>query len=106
MTRPHYALDRVVAAARAGRVVLGRRVQVDYQEMGYALDDVHDCLASLTPADYRGVFERDGITFDVYQPRYRGPAGPVDALYVKLSERTAAVLPQVVLVSFHLQRKG
>lgn len=106
MTGPHYALDRIVAAARAGRVVLGRRVQIDYQELGYALDDVHECLAGLTPADYRGAFEREGVTFDVYHPRFPGPTGDVDALYVKLSERSAAVLPQVVLASFHLQRRG
>jgi motility quorum-sensing regulator/GCU-specific mRNA interferase toxin len=106
MTRPLYDLERVAEAARAGRVVLPRRVQVDYQEIGYALDDVHDCLARLTPADYRGVFERDGIQYDVYHPRYRGPTGHVDELYVKLSERSAAILSQVVLGSFHLQRIG
>ncbi len=75
--------------------------------LGYGLDDVHECLASLLPEDYRGPFEADdGTVFDVYHPRFQGPQGHLDELYVKLFERSEATLPQVVLASFHLQRKG
>lgn len=106
MSGPLYDLDRVRAAAKAGRVTFARRVQTDFQEMDYGVDDVHDCLASLSLHDYRGVFERNGVLFDVYHPRYPGPTGHVDELYVKLSERSEATLPQVVLASFHLKRQG
>lgn len=106
MTAPLYDLNRVIAAATAGRVTFVRKAQTDFQELGYGVDDVHNCIASLSPRDYRGVFERNGVKYDVYQPRYSGPTGHVDELYVKLSERPEATLPQVVLASFHLQRKG
>ncbi len=106
MSAPLYDLDRVIAAAVAGRVTFGRKVQTDFQGMDYGVDDVHSCLASLSLRDYRGVFERNGVKFDVYHPRYSGPTGHVDELYVKLSERSAATLPQIVVASFHLQRKG
>lgn len=107
MTSPTYALGRIVAAARAGRVVFaGRRLQIDIAQLGYTLDDVHECLATLRPEDHRGVFEADGVLFDVYLPGFHGPHGGIDELYVKLTERSEATLPQVVLASFHLQRKG
>lgn len=106
MSGPIYDLERVIAAAKSGRVTFSRTVQRDFQELDYAVQDVHDCLASLSPADFRGVFERNGVVFDVYHPKFSGPTGHIDALYVKLSERTRATLPQLVLASFHLQRKG
>lgn len=83
-----------------------RRTQVDFQELGYAPDDVHRCLAALRPSDYRGVAEYNGVQFDVYHPHFPGPSGHVDELYVKLAERPQATLSQVLVVSFHLQRKG
>ena len=106
MKVPLYDLERIVAAAKAGRVTITRTAQRDYQELDYGLDDVHACLASLSPSDYRGIFERDGVQLDVYRPHFSGPSGCVDELYVKLSERSKATLPQVVLASFHLPRKG
>lgn len=106
MADPLYSLARVISAAKAGRVTLTRKVQVDTQELDYALEDVHNCLATLCEGDYRGVFEKEGVKFDVYHPRYKGPTGQIDELYVKLSERTNATLPQVVLASFHLKRFG
>lgn len=107
MTAPLYDLDRIHEAARCGRVTVNRTIQRDLANLGYAHDDVCRCLQALTVADYAGVFTAPdtGLQFDVYLPRF--PFGQnVDALYVKLSERPNATLPQVALGSFHLQRKG
>lgn len=103
---PLYDLDLVRAAAEKGHVFLTRNAQRDYQELGYDLDDVHDCLANLRISDHRGVVEIRGIRYDVYHPNYRGPGGVVDELYVKLNANERATVPQIAIASFHLQRKG
>ncbi|WP_414649323.1 type II toxin-antitoxin system MqsR family toxin [Dyella sp.] len=103
---PIYDLDRVKVAGARGNLVLTRQVQRDYQELGYGLSDVHECVASLELSDYRGVAEYGGVKYDVYHPRYRGPSGCVDELYVKLAARAEATVPQAAIASFHLQRKG
>lgn len=89
---------------------MNRTVQRDVTNLGYGINEVCECLEALTPADYAGRFEAaapDGSTveFDVYKPCFPHGRG-IDALYVKLSERSNATLPQVALGSFHLQRKG
>lgn len=84
--------------------MLSRTAQRDYQEMQYGLADVHHCIAKLELADYRGVAEYNGVKYDVYHPRHRGPEGQVDELYVKLSVPTRATVPQVSVTSFHLKR--
>lgn len=107
MTRsPLYDLDRVRSAGAAGRVTLTRIAQSNYQELGYGLSDVHECVATLEPSDYRGVAEYHGVKYDVYHPRYRGPLGRVDELYVKLRAPEETIVAQVFVSSFHLQRKG
>ena len=103
MTATLYDLDRVHEAARSHRVFMNRTIQRDVANLGYDFNDVCRCLEELTIADYSGVYERDGLQFDVYKPRFAHGPG-VDALYVKLSERSNATLPQVALGSFHLQR--
>lgn len=103
---PIYDLDMVREAASKGHVFLQRSAQRHSQEMGYALDDVHSCIACLEVGDYRGVVEYNGIQFDVYCPRFRGPTGCVDELYVKLNANDRATVPQITVLSFHLQRKG
>lgn len=104
MSAPRYDLTRVVEAAIAGHVSYARRVQIDFQELGYSFADVCQCIASLTVEDYRGSVVYDGVELDVYHPRFSGPEGQVDELYVKLFERSRATVPQVVLGSFHLPR--
>lgn len=103
---PLYPLRLVREAAKKGRVSLSRKAQRDYQELGYALEDVHACVADLHDTEYRGVAEYNGIQYDVYHPRFKAPSGYVDELYVKLSGNERATLPQITIVSFHLQRKG
>lgn len=107
MTRsPIYDLGRVRAAGTSGKVTLSRTAQRDYQELGYGLADVHDCIANLHLSDYAGVATYNGVDYDVYHPRHRGPAGQVDELYVKLISPTNTTVAQVSVSSFHLQRKG
>ena len=107
MTRsPIYDLGRVQAAGAAGKVTLTRTAQRDYQEMGYGLADVHDSIANLQLSDYHGVAKHNGVSYDVYHPRHRGPSGHNDELYVKLSAPTQTTVAQVAVSSFHLKRKG
>lgn len=101
---PLYDLDQVREAGATGKVVLSRNAQRDYQEMGYELADVHQCIASLQLSDYRGVREYNDVEYDVYHARYRGPTGHHDELYVKLRAPAQATVAQVALTSFHLHR--
>lgn len=87
-------------------MALLRGAQRDYQELGYGLADVHHCIADLTLGDFHHSVDIEGVQYDVYYPRYRGPNGPKDELYVKLAERSGTTVPQVVVASFHLQRKN
>ncbi|EMR4108524.1 type II toxin-antitoxin system MqsR family toxin [Stenotrophomonas sepilia] len=110
MSAPLYELDRIHEAARCRRVTMNRTVQRDVTNLGYGFNDVCECLEALTPADYAGRYVASGpdgseIQFDVYKPCFPHSRG-IDALYVKLSERSNATLSQVALGSFHLQRKG
>lgn len=87
---------------------MNRSILRDMDSLGYEPDDVCRCLEALTPSDYCGRFtttDGSGVEFDVYKPRFRHGPG-IDHLYVKLSERTHATLPQVALASFHLTRIG
>lgn len=110
MSAPLYDLDRIHEAARFRRVTWTRTVQRDVTNLGYGFNDVCECLEALTPADYAGPYVAtapDGskTEFDVYKPCFPHSRG-IDALYVKLSERSNATLSQVALGSFHLQRIG
>ncbi len=85
-----------------------RNIQRDVTNLGYGFDDVCQCLEALTPSDYSHRFttaDGSGVQFDVYKPRFPHGGG-IDELYVKLSERDSATLPQVALASFHLKRIG
>jgi hypothetical protein len=93
----------VVAHAKKGKVAMTRTVQNDAQSLGYSSPDVHACIAALVPADFSKTVDYEGCKYDVYLPRYRGPSGAIDALYVKLSKPETTV-GQVVLMRFHLQR--
>lgn len=102
--RPLYDLSQVRLAGAAGKVTFTRTAQRDYQEMEYGLADVHACIASLELSDYHGVKEYNGVRYDVYCPRHRGPSGRYDELYVKLRTPTQTTVAQVLVTSFHLQR--
>lgn len=102
--RPLYDLEQVRRAGATGKVTLTRAAQRDYQEMDYGLADVHDCIANLQLSDYSGVKEYNGVEFDVYLPRHRGPSGHHDELYVKLRTPAQTTVAQVFVTSFHLQR--
>lgn len=91
-------------AGATGKVTLSRTAQRDYVEMEYELADVHECIANLELSDYRGVKEYNGVEYDVYHPRHRGPSGHHDELYVKLRTPTQTTVAQVAVTSFHLQR--
>ncbi len=52
--KPAYALQKIQKLARAGDVEYGsRRVLRDVENLGYSLDAVCRCLASLTEQHYR-----------------------------------------------------
>lgn len=101
---PLYPLEEVREAARQGKVGYLRQPQRHIAELGYSLEDVHNCLATLQVDDFdhSEPYEHH-CECDVYLRGYRGPSGAIDNLYIKLRVPRARV-PQVILVSFHLQR--
>jgi hypothetical protein len=101
---PLFDLERIREAGRLGKVGLQRTPQRDIQELGYSLDDVHRCIATLRSEDFhKSEAYEDHCECDVYLRGFLGPRGSVDDLYIKLRIPPTSI-PQVVLISFHLQR--
>jgi len=100
--RPEYSLDRVRELAREGRVSYGSsRVTRHVENLEYAPEDVHRCLACLEPSHYRGSvrYEGTGPWLDEYLITFIGPRGCTDDLYIKLKLNRDCIL--IVLASFH-----
>ena len=101
---PLFDLEQVREAARLGRVGYLRQPQRQIVELGYSLEDVHECLATLQSRDFHHSERYEHhCECDVYLRGYAGPCGMIDDLYIKLRIPPSRV-PQVLLVSFHLQR--
>lgn len=101
---PLFDLDQVRDAGRLGRIGTLRQVQRQIHELGYSVQEVQDCIASLEIGHFRKTehYERH-VECDVYYRSFARKDGSVDDLYIKLRLPPTAV-PQVLLVSFHLQR--
>jgi hypothetical protein len=101
---PLFELERVREAGRLGKVGLQRTAQRDIQELGYSLDDVHHCIATLRAEDFHKTEAYgDHLECDVYLRGFPGTSGAFDDLYIKLRIPPTSI-PQVLVVSFHLQR--
>lgn len=101
-----YALERIVELAQGGHVLYASRtVFVDTEDYGYAPQDVHQCLAGLTPSDFSHseTYEAGSGWHDVFKLRgYSSPSGYRDDLYIKLKLNAACIV--IVLCSFHPDR--
>lgn len=100
---PLYALAEIRTCAAAGRVSMGKKVQLDIQNLGYTTADVCACLCALAESDYRKTVKYGDIEYDVYRPKFPGPSGQIDDLYVKVGQKGTTVA-QVHIASFHLPR--
>jgi hypothetical protein len=80
---------------------MSKKVQLDMQNLGYTRADLCACLCSLTEGDYRGSKDYGDVRYDVYRPKFPGPSGAIDDLYVKVGQRGTTVA-QVHVASFHL----
>lgn len=104
MSNALYDLKEIRQLASAGKVAQSRRVQIDTQNLGYAVDDINACIASLTESEFHKVEDYGEIQCDVYLTKYCGSSGYVDPLYVKLLLPKNATVLQVMLVSVHRPR--
>jgi hypothetical protein len=101
---PLFDLERVREAGRLGKVGLQRTAQRDIQELGYSLEDVNRCIETLRPEDFhKSEAYGDHLECDVYLRGFQGSPGGFDDLYIKLRIPPTSI-PQVLLMSFHLQR--
>lgn len=102
---PQYSLESLCAAAKAGKLSLLGRSQVESAELGYSDEDVADCICRLTAEDfvktdeYQLANSKKSVKCDVYHVTCDSPAGQPDELYIKLRLSTWALV-----VSFHLRR--
>ncbi|HET7370999.1 MAG TPA: type II toxin-antitoxin system MqsR family toxin [Gammaproteobacteria bacterium] len=99
---PDYSLDGVHRLAGFRQIAYaGKRVMRHVDELGFNLDDIGDCLASLQPLDFHRSerYTAKGRWHDVYLLRYRGSSGPTHDLYIKFRLNTECVL--IDLCSFH-----
>lgn len=100
-----YDLQRVRELAASGRVrFAGRAALRDSENLGYAPDDVWQCLCALTPDLFKHseCYPPASKWHDVYGMRWRSPGGAVDDLYIKLRLGDGCLLVQ--LCSFHRDR--
>ncbi len=103
--QPEYDLQKIQEIALAGNVDYGsRRVMRDIENLGYSLDDVCRCLASLKKAHYRSSvrYQNTQIWLDEYNIRFSNTPEYTDDLYIKL--KITANTIQLVLASFHRNR--
>jgi Motility quorum-sensing regulator, toxin of MqsA len=96
------ALGRIQELAAQQSVIYGgRRVQNHIANLGYSLEAVCECLAQLTPDNFKQSerYSPDGPWHDVFLKTFRGPGNCDDDLYIKLTlDRTCV---NIVLFSFH-----
>lgn len=101
-----YALERIVALATAGQVrYASSAVFRDSENLGYAPDDVHACVAALETCHFSHseAYENASDWHDVFKlARYPSPAGHHDDLYIKLKLNRDCVV--ILLCSFHRDR--
>lgn len=103
--RPEYSLERIRALAAQGCVqYAGTRVEGDVMNLGYAPEDVHQCLQVLDGCHFHEAvrYPTTRHWLDVYRIRYPRPDGGVDPLYIKLKLNRDCVV--IVLQSFHRDR--
>lgn len=100
-----YSLPRVRELAREKQIVyVSRKVQRDISNLGYTMDDVCTCLASLQDGDYRESLQyaENSPWLDVYRKLWSGcDTGQLepDSLYIKLKLNRDCTT--VVIMSFH-----
>ncbi|MGB0721758.1 MAG: type II toxin-antitoxin system MqsR family toxin [Gammaproteobacteria bacterium] len=102
---PEYSLERVRDLAERGSVQFaGSRVFRDVENLGYAPENVHDCLRKLDKQHFRHSiwYSKTKSWNDVYRLSFMAPSGDVDHLYIKLKLNRDCVV--VVLQSFHRDR--
>lgn len=102
--RPEYSLTRIHELARQRSVFYVGNAERDAANLSYGLDDVSECIESLTSKDFRHSerYNRVGAWRDVYFVRYCGPTNCVDELYIKLRLDRDCIF--IYLDSFHQQR--
>lgn len=104
---PHYNLDSIREAATQQNIrYKGRRVNTQITELGYTLDDVSDCISSLTISNFSKTihFPDSGEVFDVYLKRCQREEELPALIYIKLRllETGEIQINQIELASFHV----
>lgn len=100
-----YSLDHVRRLATEGHVrYAGTRVTLDVENLGLVLDDVCDCLSTLTDEHFCHAerYAATGPWHDVYQRSWSKDPGPADDLYIKFRLGRHCLI--VDLCSFHRER--
>lgn len=82
----------------------GRKINRDVANLGYTLDDVSSCIASLTMSDYQKTVKYDDSNdvFDVYIKNRTNHLQTTDRIYMKLRLLKDDVIEIVEVGSFHL----
>lgn len=85
-----------------GKVVLRRSAAQRSQDLGYSTAEVISCLTQLNESQYHETVEYDHGVYDVYLATFISPSGHRDQVYVKFKIPPVAVVPQVIVLSFHV----
>lgn len=102
---PAFALARIRELAAKERVIYrSPRVEQDVGNLGYSLEDVCSCIASLEDRHFQHSERPADQKFwqDVYHCQWSSVPGVPDALYIKLMLTPTTIT--VVLCSLHLHR--
>lgn len=100
-----YSLRRVIELARSSSVrFASTRVQNDIANIDYGIDDVCNCLSSLTEEHFINAVKYPDSRrwLDVYRIKWQLPGRDYDDLYIKLSLDNNCLV--IELRSFHLSR--
>jgi hypothetical protein len=103
---PFYDLSLVRKAVKSENIkYAGRTVQRDISNLGYELDDVLNCLSSITERDFFKTNVYQGIEHDAYKVCYNKVIDGrlySDVLYVKFFIKNGTLT--LTLASFHVDR--
>lgn len=95
---PHYNLSFVKALAEANEiVVLDKATTNAFNEYGFLLPNIVDCILEIRECDFYKAYEYSGIPHDAYKTRALSLQSHTHKdLYIKFK-----VTKKVVVVSFH-----